>query len=82
MITGSWTARTVLELTRSLVTRVLVGGIQKATSSRKLKISDLLLTAATTGNPGSVIVPQYGSSKIAVFVWSKNIILKFLRNTK
>ena len=35
-----------------------------------------------TGNPGSVIVPQYASSKITVFVWSKNIILKFLGNTK
>ena len=51
MITGSWTARTVLELTRSLVTRVLVGGIQKATLSRKLKISDLPLTAATQRKP-------------------------------
>ena len=36
----------------------------------------------STGNPGSVIVPQYGSSKITVFVWGKNIILKFLGNTK
>ena len=35
-----------------------------------------------TGNPGSVIVPQYGSSKITVFVWGKKIILKFLGNTK
>ena len=35
-----------------------------------------------TGNPGSVIVPQYGYSKITVFVWGKNIILKFLGNTK
>ena len=26
-----------------------------------------------TGNPGSVIVPQYGSSKNTVFVWGKNI---------
>ena len=34
-----------------------------------------------TGNPGSVIVPQYGSSKITVFVWGKNTILKLL-NTK
>ena len=39
-------------------------------------------TWLTTGNPGSVIVPQYGSSKITVFVWGKNIILKFLGNTK
>ena len=37
---------------------------------------------AVTGNPGSVIVPQYGSSKITVFVWGKNTILKFLGNTK
>ena len=37
---------------------------------------------AITGNPGSVIVPQYGSSKITVFVWGKNTILKFLGNTK
>ena len=34
------------------------------------------------GNPGSVIVPQYGSSKITVFVWDKNTILKFVGNTK
>ena len=38
--------------------------------------------SGATGNPGSVIVPQYGSSKITVFVWGKNIILKFLGNTK
>ena len=36
----------------------------------------------TTGNPGSVIVPQYGSSKITVFVWGKHTILKFVGNTK
>ena len=36
----------------------------------------------STGNPGSVIVPQYGSSKIAVFVLGKNTILKFEGNTK
>ena len=35
-----------------------------------------------TGNPGSVIVPQYRYSKITVFVWGKNTILKFLGNTK
>ena len=34
-----------------------------------------------TSNPGSVIVPQYGSSKITVFVWGKSTILKFVRNT-
>ena len=39
-------------------------------------------TSSPTGNPGSVIVPQYGSSKITVFVWGKNVILKFLGNTK
>ena len=32
----------------------------------------------TRGNPGSVIVPQYGSSKITVFVWGKNTILIFV----
>ena len=36
----------------------------------------------TTGNPGSVIAPQYGSSKITAFVWGKNTILKFLGKTK
>ena len=36
----------------------------------------------TTGNPGSVIVPQYGSSKITTFVWGKKAILKLLENTK
>ena len=36
----------------------------------------------TTGNPGSVVVAQYGSSKITVFVWGKNTILKFVGNTK
>ena len=36
----------------------------------------------TTGDPGSVIVPQYSSSKITVFVWGKNTILKFVGNTK
>ena len=35
-----------------------------------------------TGHPGSVIVPQYGSSKITVFEWGKNTIPKFLGNTK
>ena len=29
-----------------------------------------------------MIVPQYGSSKITVFVWVKNTILEFLGNTK
>ena len=36
----------------------------------------------STGNPGSVRVPQYGSSKITVFVWGKNTILEFLGDTK
>ena len=35
-----------------------------------------------TGNPGSVIVVQYGSSKITVFVLGKNTIQKCLGNTK
>ena len=34
-----------------------------------------------TGNLGSVIVPQYGSRKIAVVVWGTNTILKFVGNT-
>ena len=38
--------------------------------------------AFITGNPGSVIVAQYGSSKITVFAWGKNTILKFLENTE
>ena len=35
-------------------------------------------SAGCTGNPGSVILPQYGSSKITFFEWGKNTILKFL----
>ena len=40
------------------------------------------LCGRATGDPGSVIVPQYRSSKITVFVWGKNTIQKFLGNTK
>ena len=40
------------------------------------------LARVITGNPGSVIVPQYGSSKITVFVLGKNTILKFVGNIK
>ena len=29
-----------------------------------------------------MIVPQYGSSQITVFVWGKNMILKFVGNAK
>ena len=48
-----------------------------------LFVRDILIKISIiTGNPGSVIVPQYGSSKITVFVWGKNTILKFLGNTK
>ena len=36
----------------------------------------------STANPGSVIVPQYGSSKITVFALGKNTIVKFVGNTK
>ena len=39
-------------------------------------------SSLSTANPGSVIVPQYDSSKITVFVWGKNTILKFVGNTK
>ena len=34
----------------------------------------LLFPGINVGNPGSVIVPQYGSSNITVFVWGKNNI--------
>ena len=47
-----------------------------------LNLSAVTKPSFATGNPGSVIVPQYASSKITLFVWSKNIILKFLGNTK
>ena len=54
--------------------------------SRKLKEDLLFKTALVsgngTGNPGSMIVPQYCSSNITVFVWGKNTILKFAGNTK
>ena len=43
---------------------------------------NLIRTLEITGNPDSVIVPQYGSSKITVFVLGKNTILKFQGNTK
>ena len=38
----------------------------------------------STGNPGYVIVPQYGPSKITVFVWGKNTLYdpKICRNRK
>ena len=42
----------------------------------------LFQEGSATGNPGSVIVPQHGSSKITVFVRGKNTILKFVGNTK
>ena len=42
----------------------------------------LIKATRTTGKPRSVIVPQYGSSEITVFVWGKNTILKFVGNTK
>ena len=54
--------------------------------SRKLKEELLfktpLVSGNGTGNPGSMIVPQYCSSNITVFVWGKNTILKFAGNTK
>ena len=49
---------------------------------KKYQLHARNMVPLTTGNPGSVIVPQYGSSKITVFVWGKNTILKFLGNTK
>ena len=51
-------------------------------SERESGLCGVLRLRISTGNPGSVIVPQYGSIKITVFVWGKNIILKFLGNTK
>ena len=44
------------------------------------KVAELNRERPTTGNPGYVIVPHHGSSKITVFVWGKNAILKFLEN--
>ena len=49
---------------------------------RKAKVAEHNRERPTTGNPGSVIVPQYGSSKITMFVRGKKAILKFLENTK
>ena len=43
---------------------------------------NLIYLRFITDNPGSVIVPQYGSSKFTVFVWGKNTIVKFVENTK
>ena len=48
----------------------------------KLCARVIFITVFTTGHPGSVIVPQYSSSKITVFVWGKNTVLKFLGNTQ
>ena len=58
--------------------KVKMGGSEK--QSEREHVQHFL--HKTTGNPGSVIVPQYGSSKITVFVWGKNTILKFRGNTK
>ena len=44
-------------------------------------MSAKMASRVSTGHPGSVIVPQYCSNKITVFVWGKNTILKFLGNT-
>ena len=43
---------------------------------------NLIYLRFITDNPGSVIVPQYGSSKFTVFIWGKNTIVKFVENTK
>ena len=48
----------------------------------KYVVLKVLCRGFITGNPGSVIVPQYYSSKIRVFVGGKNTILKFVGNTK
>ena len=46
-------------------------------SPRRMQVS-----APVTSAAGSMIVPQYDSSKITVFVLGKNMILKFVGNTK
>ena len=46
-------------------------------SPRRIQVSP-----PATGNPGSVIVPKYGSNKITVYVLDKSTILKFVENTK
>ena len=47
---------------------------------RLMSIKSLFAFACfTTGYPGSVIVPQYGSSKITVFVWGKKLDPKICR---
>ena len=56
-----------------------------AALSRNLKedlLKTLLVSRNGIGNPSSLLVPQYGSSKIIVFVWGKNMVLKFAGNTK
>ena len=40
------------------------------------------IVGPSTSKAGSVTVPQYRSSKITVFVWGKNTILKFVGYTK
>ena len=42
----------------------------------------VIMSGETKGNQGSVIVPQYGSTIITVFVLGKNSILKFKRSMK
>ena len=61
-----------------------VVGLSRLCSERQNlpKVAEHNRESPTTGNPGSVIVPEYGSSKITMFVWGKNAIPKFLENTK
>ena len=40
-------------------------------SQTNTDVEVVFVTFHSAGNPGSVIVPQYCSSKITVFVWGK-----------
>ena len=62
--------------------RNAAAALQQFTFMVAQRLSVCKAVLVSTGNPVFVIVPQYGSSKITVFVWGKNIILKFLGNTK
>ena len=50
-------------------------------NGKKYNLLARIIVGLGTGKPGSVMVPKYSSSKITVFLWGKNTILKFLGNT-
>ena len=60
---------------RSLYDPTLLGA-----SCVTVNLMQSALHSNNTGNPGSVRVPYYSSSKITVFVWGKNKILEFAEN--